>query len=257
MFQLNPELLELTQRYKTLLENTLFKENQNISLYAFGAFVIIGVIFAILETLYTYNIPIYKKEPISEQIYNKITTRFIIIGILLLIFIAYKSNISDRTEKQTAHSVIQEYKIKHEHNNPLKDFDEQWLVKLLTNNKIKAKTLFETKEIAKYFENITYPSVKYIQLEPAPEGDAPVVKTQIITKSDAQKHKNYQTNLPTEDVQLIKIETIDNQTMVTAHLKVKGQSYKVEVSELVLDKMLQSKTAFYYDEEKGKILVGV
>lgn len=257
MFQLNPELLELTQRYKTLLENTLFKENQNISLYAFGAFVIIGVIFAILETLYTYNIPIYKKEPISERIYNKITTRFIIIGILLLIFIVYKSNIADRTEKQTAHSVIQEYKIKHENNNPLKDFDEKWLVKLLTNNKIETTTLFETKEIAKYFEGIAQPSVKYLQLEPAPAGDAPVVKTQIITKSDAQKHKNYQTNLPTEDVQLIKIETIDNQTVVTAHVKVKGQSYKVEVSELVLNKMLQSKTAFYYDEEKGQIVVGV
>lgn len=63
--------------------------------------------------------------------------------------------------------------------------------------------------------------------------------------------------MTTDDVQLIKVETIDNQTMVTAHVKVKGQSYKVEVSESVLDKMLQSKTAFYYDEEKGQIVVGL
>lgn len=84
-----------------------------------------------------------------------------------------------------------------------------------------------------------------------------MVKTRIVTKSDAQKQKEYQSILPTEDVQLIKIETIDNQTMVTAHMKVKGQSYKIEVSELVLDKMLQSKTAFYYDEEKGQLVVGL
>jgi len=77
-----------------------------------------------------------------------------------------------------------------------------------------------------------------------------MVKARIVTENDAEKHKDYQTKLTTDDVQLIKIETIDNQTMVTAHVKVKGQSYKIEVSELVLDKMLQSKTAFYYDRKK-------
>ena len=84
-----------------------------------------------------------------------------------------------------------------------------------------------------------------------------MVKTQIVTKSDVQKHKDYQTNLTTDDVQLIKIETIDNQNMVTTHVKVKGKSYKVEVSEFVLDKMLQSKTTFYYDEETKQLVVGV
>lgn len=76
----------------------------------------------------------------------------------------------------------------------------------------------------------------------------------------ANNYQNFinKTNvLPTEEVQLIKIETTDNQTMVTAHVKVKGQSYKVEVSESVLDKMLQSKNAFYYDEETKQLVVGV
>lgn len=165
----------------------------------------------------------------------------------------------DKIEQETAYSVIQEYKIKHENNNPLKDFDEKWLVKLITNKKIKTTTLFETKEIAKYFEDITQPSVKYLQLEPAPEGDAPVVKTQVVTKNEIKPHaiEGEVKYIEPEDVQIIKIEQSDDKTLITAHLKINKEWYKTQIQETVLDLMLRGKTRYYYDESKNKILVGI
>lgn len=153
-------------------------------------------------------------------------------------------------------SIIGQYNTTHA--NKIDDANTFWLTHL-----VKLNESFKSKLIQTYDKNLVMPwhhklkPNQYIQAKTAPKGDTPMVKTRIVTKSDAQKHKDYQTKLTTDDVQLIKIETIDNQTMVTAHVKVKEQSYKIEVSKLVLDKMLQSKTAFYYDEEKGQLVVGL
>lgn len=153
-------------------------------------------------------------------------------------------------------SIIGQYNTTHA--NKIDDANTFWLTHL-----VKLNESFKSKLIQTYDKNLVIPwhhklkPNQYIQAKTAPKGDTPMVKTRIVTKSDAQKHKDYQTKLTTDDVQLIKIETIDNQTMVTAHVKVKEQSYKIEVSKLVLDKMLQSKTAFYYDEEKGQLVVGL
>lgn len=255
MFQLNPELLEITQKYQDLLKNSQFKEKITMSKYAFAAFITILVLYILICILDDKNPEIFKKITKTDDFLNKTENYFIVIAALPLAIAIISWCNSGSITVQIADSIIQEYNLKHESDNPLKNFDKEWLTRLIINPEIKNTTVFETKHACTCHGNP--PSVKYMQIEPAPEGDAPVVKTRIVTESDVKKQKDYQTNLTVDDVQLIKIETIDNQTMVTAHVKVKGRSYKVEVSESVLDKMLQSKTAFYYDEEKGQLVVGL
>ena len=45
MFQLNPELSEIIQKYRELLENSQFKEQITTSKYAFGIFLTIAVLY--------------------------------------------------------------------------------------------------------------------------------------------------------------------------------------------------------------------
>lgn len=236
MFQLNPDVMDLVQTF-----NEKTKDMNTSNGLTTLAIVLCVVTLALMVITFLYR----GKYLLFTLIAITVTS---ILGLSVI-----KKELNKERETE---SIFEQYNATHA--NKIGDTNTFWLTDLVKSNEN-----FESKLIQIYDTDLVMPwhrklkPNQYIQAKPAPAGDAPVVKTQIITKSDAQKHKNYQTNLPTEDVQLIKIETIDNQTMVTAHVKVKGQSYKVEVSELVLDKMLQSKTAFYYDEEKGQIVVGV
>lgn len=158
-------------------------------------------------------------------------------------------------QNQITNSVIKTYNIKHESNNPLKEFDEKWLKAIMIDPKIENSTLFKTKKVFEYRDKVKPPSVKYMQIEPAPEGDAPMVETQVVTKNELTK-PNSQPIYP-DDVQLIKIEKKNDTTLITTHIKINNQWYKTQLQEYLLDLILDGETQQYYDDSQGKILVGV
>lgn len=236
MFQLNPDVMDLVQTF-----NEKTKDMNTSNGLTTLAIVLCVVTLALMVITF-----LYRGKYLIITMIAMITTTIVTLPMLD----------KEMDVSKEAKSIIEQYNATH--SNKIDNTSTLWLMHLAQTN-----GGHENKLIQIYDKNSVMPwhhklkPNQYIQAKPAPEGDTPVVKTRIVTESDVTKHKSYQTNLPTEDVQLIKIETIDNQTIVTAHVKVKGQSYKIEVSELVLDKMLQSKTAFYYDEEKGQLVIGL
>lgn len=253
MFQLNPELLEITQKYQELIKNSQFTGASNVAKYTFMTFLVI-IALSILCCIMSVIIPsIFKKIKNLETFFNKATDYLSAISVLpfvvAIIIWCYTGDISN----QIANSVIQEYNLKHESNNPLKNFDEKWLTEMLINPKIENTTVFETKHACTCHGNP--PSVKYMQIEPAPEGDAPMVETQIVTKNEITTHNSKP--IHTSDIQLIKIEKKDDKTLITTHIKINNQWYKTQLQESLLDLMLEGETQQYYDDAQGKILVGV
>lgn len=61
MFQLNPELLEIIQKYQGILENSQFKEKITMSKHAFGAFLTIVVLYILICIIDYKNPEIFKK----------------------------------------------------------------------------------------------------------------------------------------------------------------------------------------------------
>lgn len=236
MFQLNPDVMDLVQTF-----NEKTKDMNTSNGLTTLAIVLCVVTLALMVITFLYR----SKYLLFTLIAITVTS---ILGLSVI-----KKELNKERETE---SIFEQYNATH--TNKIGDTNTFWLTDLVKSNEN-----FENKLIQIYDTDLVMPwhrklkPNQYIQIKPAPEGDPPVVKTRIVTESDVKKQKDYQTNLTVDDVRLIKIETIDNQTMVTAHVKVKGQPYKIEVSELVLDKMLQSKTAFYYDEETKQLVVGV
>lgn len=255
MFQLNPELLEIIQKYQGILENSQFKEKITMSKHAFGAFLTIVVLYILICIIDYKNPEIFKKIKKSEDFFDKTVNYFLIIASLPFIVAIINFCESRSIEVQVADSIIQEYKLKHENNNKLQKFDEDWIKGLLIDSKIETSTLFETKNICNCRLISNKPSVKYMQIEPAPEGDAPVVETQVVTKNELTKHSSQP--IQPDDIQLIKIEKKDDTTLITTHIKINNQWYKTQLQESLLDLILDRKTQQYYDDTQGKILVGV
>ena len=74
MFQFNPELLEIIQKYRGILENSQFKEKITMSKHAFGAFLstlqtiilfIVAIMIAIVIIMFKNEIIIKHKEKIQ------------------------------------------------------------------------------------------------------------------------------------------------------------------------------------------------
>lgn len=241
MFQLNPELSEIIQKYRELLENSQFKEQITTSKYAFGVFLTIAVLYILFCILDAFS--------------DKTENYFLLIASLPLIVAIISWCNSGDIAIQITNSVIQEYKLKHENNNPIQKFDEEWLQGLLIDSKVEKSKLFKPKNICDCRLNSNPPSVKYMQIEPAPEGEAPVVETKVITKNEMTTHNS--NHIQPSDIQLIKIEKKDDTTLITTHIKINNQWYKTQLQESLLDLMLEGKTQQYYDDSQGKILVGV
>lgn len=255
MFQLNPELLEINQKYQELIKNSQFTAASNVAKYTFMTFLVI-IALSILCCIMSVIIPsIFKKIKNLETFFNKATDYLFAISVLpfvvAIIIWCYTADISN----QIANSVIQEYNLKHESNNPLKNFDEKWLTGMLINPKVETTTLFKPKNECVCRGDVNPPSVKYMQIEPAPEGDASMVETQIVTKNEITTHNSKP--IHTSDIQLIKIEKKDDKTLITTHIKINNQWYKTQLQESLLDLMLEGETQQYYDDAQGKILVGV
>lgn len=258
MFQLNPELLEIAQKYRELLENSQFKEKITMSKYTFGAFLTIVILYTLICILDDKKPEIFKKikkSDDSDDFFDKTANTFLIIASLPLTVAIINFCDSGNIKIQIADSVVQEYNLKHESDNPLKKFDEDWIKGLLIDSKIESSTFFETKNICNCRLNSNPPSVKYMQIEPAPEGDAPVVEAEIITKNELTSHNS--NHIQPSDIQLIKLEKKDDKTLITTHIKINNQWYKTQLQESLLDLMLEGKTQQYYDDARDKILVGV
>ena len=241
MFQLNPELSEIIQKYRELLENSQFKEQITTSKYAFGIFLTIAVLYILFCILDAFS--------------DKTENYFLLIASLPLIVAIISWCNSGNIAIQITNSVIQEYTLKHENNNQLQKFDVEWLQALLIDSKIEKSKLFKPKNICDCRLNSNPPSVKYMQIEPAPEGDAPMVETQVVTKNELTKHNSQP--IYSDDVQLIKIEKKNDTTLITTHIKINNQWYKTQLQESLLDLILDGETQQYYDNAQGKILVGV
>ena len=252
MFEINPELLDIIQKYQDLIKNSQFPEALNIARYATTTIIILGF-FAILFSF--LPLVVFKKNKNLGIFFDKASKYLLIIGLIPVIVGAIKWHQVDKITSQIANSVIQEYNLKHQSHNPLKKFDEIWLKGLLTNHEIKNSTLFNPKHVCVCRGKANPPSVKYMQIEPEPEGDAPMVETQVVTKSEMNKHNS--TYIPVSDVQLIKIEKKDDTTLITTHIKINNQWYKTQLQESLLDLILEGQTQQYYDNAQGKILVGV
>jgi len=255
MFQLNPELLEITQKYQELIKNSQSTGASNVAKYTFMTFLVI-IALSISCCIISVIIPsIFKKIKNLENFFNKATDYLFVISLLpFVIAIIFWCQTGD-IQNQIANSVIKEYNIKHENNNPLKEFDEKWLKELLIKPKVETTTLFKPKNECVCRGDVNLPSAKYMQIEPAPEGDAPMVETQIVTKNEITTHNSKP--IHTSDIQLIKIEKKDDKTLITTHIKINNQWYKTQIQESLLDLMLEGKTQQYYDDTQGKILVGV
>lgn len=265
MFQINTELFDIANNYQNFINKAHLEGKEKflttVSFALLFHLFITPIIIAMIKW-YKYRKQKNKEHKTTEDAYDEQSHDWYVL-ILLALFatgLTLSLIIIPNTQRKAFAEAIEQYKTEHPDLKTLNEYSEDWVREFAKEGVSNETTLTKSKGFSAIFLRrlrTQAPSVKYYQLKPAPEGDAPMVKTRIVTQNDAEKHKDYQTKLTTDDVQLIKIETIDNQTMVTAHVKVKGQSYKIEVSELVLDKMLQSKTAFYYDEEKGQLVVGL
>ena len=146
MFQLNPELSEIIQKYRGLLENSQFKEQITTSKYAFGAFLTIVVLYILICILDAKNPKIFKKITKTDDFLNKTENYFLVIASLPLIVAIISWCNSGNIAIQITNSVIQEYKLKHENNNPLQKFDEEWLQALLIDSKVEKTKLFKPKK---------------------------------------------------------------------------------------------------------------
>ena len=255
MFQFNPELLKIIQKYQELIKNSHFKETSTTFIYGFRttlAILTLAILFCLLDVIQRR---IFKKITIPHKLFDKISITLLIIALVPFTIAIINGFKASDMQNQITNSVIKTYNIKHESDNPLKEFDEKWLKAIMIDPKIENSTLFKTKKVFEYRDKAKPPSVKYMQIEPAPEGDAPMVETQVVTKNELTK-PNSQPIYP-DDVQLIKIEKKNDTTLITTHIKINNQWYKTQLQEYLLDLILDGETQQYYDDAQGKILVGV
>lgn len=258
MFQVKPELLEIIEKYKELIKNSQFTGALNVAKYTLMTFLVIialSISCCIISVIIT---SIFKKIKNLENFFNKATDYLFVISLLpFVIAIIFWCQTGD-IQNQIANSVVKEYNIKHENNNPLKEFDEKWLKELLINPKVKTTTLFKPKDECVCREDVNPPSVKYMQIEPAQDDDAPVGKTRITNQIEIKNEAPKQTKHKTlDEVQLIKIENLEGKTFITAYIKIKDKWHKVQIQDALLDDMLNHNTEFYFDKSKNELVVSV
>ena len=258
MFQFNPDVNDLIQK---LNQNLPAKIDRNLLTQISKPYeFFILVFFAGLIGYYQYKKYKDKKrqiEPKEDRLIIYLMYSLIALTIVLAPYLVIQKTLMKDTNLkiEEATSIIEQYNLTND--NQIKETNGYWLYTLSESNPVSETQLvpLEKRYDPKYSEKPK--PTHYIQQKPAQDDNSILAKTKILTQSKVKKQANYETELNPNDVHLIKIETIDNQTMVTAHVKVNGQKHKVEVSELVLDKMLQSKTAFYYDAETKQLVIGV
>lgn len=270
MFQFNSELYELTQKYQALTKQKnaynwqLIKQDMIILLI--GAAIIIALSLVIIrvreaivdkklkelkndkhyvEDLYKDKVNYYDRQKFNLKS-NLFYLFMIFISVYPPIFMGPKL-----PNNYHAPNVIKEYKLTHK--NALNNFDNNWLCEFLSYYSTEGNQLIKIQPNDK-----ALPNVKYIQFEPVQDDETPVGKTRITNQIEIKNEASNQTKHKTlDEVQLIKIENLEDKTFITAYIKIKDKWHKVQIQDTLLDDMLNKNTQFYFDESKNELVVGV
>lgn len=212
---------------------------------------------------YKYRKQKNKEHKTTKDVYDEQNHDWYML-ILLMLFATWLTLsliIIPNAEKKAFTEAIEQYKTEHPDLKTLNEYGEDWVREFAKEGVSNETTLTKSKGFGTIFLRrlrIKAPSVKYYQLQPTPEGDAPVVETKITTKSEVYTNKpDAKEKLSPNHVQLIKIEEKDGLTILTAHLKVDDVWLKIQIQENLLDTMIEGRSKFYYDQKENKLVIGV
>lgn len=258
MFQLNPDINELIQKLNQNFTSNIDKNLLNQISKPYEFFIL--VFLAGLIGYYQYKKYKDKKrqiEPKADRVIIYLMYSLIALTIVLAPYLVIQRTLMKDTDLkiEEASSIIEQYNLTHD--NQIKDTSGYWLYALSETKPISENQLvpLEKRYGPKYS---TKPKpTHYVQQKPAQDDNSPLTKTKILTQNEIKKQPNYEKELKPNDIHLIKIETIDNQTIVTTYVNIQGQRRKVEVNEIILYKLLNSDAVYYYDYEKNELVVGV
>lgn len=260
MFQFNPDINDLIQK---LNQNFTSKIDRNLLTRISKPYEFFILVFFVgLIGYYQYKKYKDKKrqiEPKADKLIIYLMYSFIALTIVLAPYLVIQKTLMKDTDLkiEEASSIIEQYNLTHD--NQIKDTSGYWLYTLSETNPVSENQLvpLEKRYDPKYNTKPKAKPTHYVQQKPAQDDNSPLAKTKILTQSEVKKQANYEKELKPNDVHLIKIETIDNQTMVTTYVNIQGQRRKVEVNELILYKLLNSDAVYYYDSENNELVVGV
>ena len=258
MFQFNPDINDLIQKLNHNFTSNIDRNLLTRISKPYEFFILI--FFAGLIGYYQYKKYKDKKrqiEPKEDRLIIYLMYSLIALTIVLAPYLVIQTILRKDTDLkiEEATSIIEQYNLTHD--NQIKETNGYWLYALSKSNPVSETQLvpLEKRYDPKYS---TKPKpTHYIQQNPAQDDNVPIVKTKIITQSEVKKQPNYENELKPNDVHLIKIETVNNQTMVTTYVNIQGQRQKVQVNGLILYKLLSSDAVYYYDSEKNELVVGV
>lgn len=266
MFQINNELFEIANNY----QNFITKANLEGKKESLLLLTIILFLHLFITPIIIKGIKWYKKRKSKnkdntedEDIYNELMQScYYLIAIALFTVGFFTSAVTiPRIKREAVTNAIEQYKTEHPDLKTLNEYGEDWVREFAKHHISNETTLSKTKAFKHpvFKPNIAEaPSIKYLQLHPAPEGDAPMVETRITTKSEVYTNKpDAKEKLSPNDVQLIKIEEVDGQTILTTHLNVDDVWIKVQIQENLLDNMIEGHSKFYYDQKQNKLIIGV
>ena len=258
MFKFNPDINDLIQKLNqnftsNIDRNLLTQINKPYEFF-------ILAFFAGLIGYYQYKKYKDKKrqiEPKEDRLIIYLMYSLIALTIVLAPYLVIQKTLMKDTNLkiEEATSIIEQYNLTHD--NQIKETNGYWLYALSESNPVSETQLvpLEKRYDPKYSEKPK--PTHYIQQKPAQDDNSILAKTKILTQNKVKKQPNYEKELNPNDVHLIKIETIDNQTMVTTYVNIQGKRRKVEVNEIILHKILSSDAVYYYDSEKNELVVGV
>lgn len=258
MFQFNPDINDLIQK---LNQNFTSKIDRNLLTQISKPYeFFILVFFAGLIGYYQYKKYKDKKrqiEPKANRSIIYLMYSLIALTIVLAPYLVIQTTLRKDTNLkiEEATSIIEQYNLTHD--DKIKDTSGYWLYALSETNPVSKNQLVPLEKQYNPKYNTKPKPTHYIQQKPAQDDNSPLAKTKILTQTEIKKQPNYERELKPNDVHLIKIETIDNQTMVTTYMNIQGQRRKVEVNEIILYKLLSADALYYYDSEKNELVVGV
>lgn len=266
MFQINTELFDIANNYQKFINKAHLEGKEKfLTIVSFALLfhiVITPIIIAMIKS-YKYRKQKNKEHKTTEDAYDEQSHDWYVL-ILLALFatgLTLSLIIIPNTQRKAFAEAIEQYKTEHPDLKTLNEYSEDWVREFAKEGVSNETTLTKSKRFSAIFLRrlrTQAPSVKYYQLKPAPEGDAPMIETKITTKSEVYTKKpDAKERLSPKDVQLIKIEEKDGLTILTAHLKVDDVWLKVQIQENILDAMIEGYTKFYYDQKENKLVIGV
>ena len=258
MFQFNPNINDLIQKLNQNFTSNIDRNLLNQISKPYDFFIL--VFFAGLIGYYQYKKYKNKKhqiEPKANKLIIYLMYSLIALTIVLAPYLVIQKTLMKDTDLkiEEASSIIEQYNLTHD--NQIKDPSGYWLYALSETNPVSENQLVPLEKQYNPKYNTKPKPTHYVQQKPTQDDNSPLAKTTILTQNEVKKQPKYEKELKPHNVHLIKIETIDNQTIVTTYVNIQGQQRKVEVNELILYKLLSSDAVYYYDSEKNELVVGV